>query len=86
MEIIAPYKCNVKTLEFSNNENRSSTKESTKYSNRKYKDFSESSDNNQQKNKYKLYEDIFHEFKNIKRFCSMEKSKREKKPKIGYLG
>ena len=66
MAIIAPYKCNVKTLEFSNNENRYSSEESTKHSNEKYKDYSESSDSNQQKNKYKLYEDILGEFKNIK--------------------
>ena len=62
----APYKCKVRKLEFSNHETESSSEESTKHSNEKYKDSSESSDNNQRKNKYKPYEEIIDEFKKIK--------------------
>ena len=66
MARIAPYKRKVRKLEFSNHETRSSNEESTKHNKEKYKDSSESSDSNQQKKKYKPYEDITGEFKNIK--------------------
>ena len=62
----ALYKRKVRKLEFSNHETESSSEESTKHSNEKYKDSSESSNTNQQKQKYKLYEEIFGEFKKIK--------------------
>ena len=66
MARIAPYKRKVRKLEFSNHETGSSNEESTKHNKEKYKDSSESSNTNQQKHKYKLYEEISGEFKKIK--------------------
>ena len=61
-----PYKHNVRKLEFSKHESQSSSEESTKHNNEKYKYSSESSDSNQKKKKYKLYEEISGEFNKIK--------------------
>ena len=61
----APYKRNVRKLEFSYHETDSSSKEPAKHIKEKYKDYSESSDSNQKKNKYKLYDEISGEFKKI---------------------
>ena len=61
-----PYKRKGRKLEFSKHETKSSSKESSKHNTKKYKDSSESSDSNQKKMKYKLYEQISGEFKKIK--------------------
>ena len=56
MERTPPYKGKLRKLEFSKHETESSSEESAKHNTEKYKDSSESSDSNQKKKKYKLYE------------------------------
>ena len=66
MAINAPYKRKVIKLEFSKHEIESPSEGYPKHTTEKYKDSSESSDSNQKKMKYKLYEQISAEFKKIK--------------------
>ena len=61
-----PYKRKVIKLEFSKHEIESPSEGYPKHTTEKYKDSSESSDSNQKKKKYKLYEKISGEFKKIK--------------------
>ena len=58
-----PYKRKGRKLEFSSHGAKTSSEESIKHDTKKQQDFSESSDDNKKKNKYRLYEEIFGEFK-----------------------
>ena len=60
------YKRKGMTLEISNHKAENSSEESIKHISEKQQDSSESSDDNKRKNKYKPYEEIYGEFKNIK--------------------
>ena len=76
-----------KKLKFYDSECKYSSRIKERSHKGKYKYTSESSesDSGPRKRKYKPYEEILGEFKNIKPFlCLMEKCKRVKEPRLGF--
>ena len=56
IEKTTPYKCKWRKRKFSKHEAKSSSEESTMHNTEKHQDSSESTDSNQNKNKYKPHE------------------------------
>ena len=85
MEKTAPQKHKGRRLEFFEHKIESSSEESSKHNREKHQDSSEISDSNQNKNKYKSYEEIYGKFNEKKPLFFIERSRKGKKKKIVYL-